>query len=235
MELPTVRRKAIQNDPHVLTIFGQSKIGKTTMINNLENCLIIDTERGTKHLESLAVNVNSLTELGDVIKTIKENNYTYDFIALDTIDKIVDWVEAFIVKEYNNDLKDKGQKYQVKVIGDIPYGAGYDAVRSKIMGTINIFKSITNRLIIVGHRKKTIIGESKVEFTSNSLDLTGKLRTFICSDSDAVGYVFREGENLMISFKPSDEVEAGSRCNHLKGQIIPFDWSQIYIDKFKKE
>jgi len=89
--------------------------------------------------------------------------------------------------------------------------------------------------LVMRHRKKTIIGESKVEFSSSSLDLTGKLRNLICADSDAIGYVFRDKQNdLRISFQTSDELEVGSRCEHLRGKILDFEWQHIYPDTLKK-
>jgi len=54
----------------------------------------------------------------------------------------------------------------------------------------------------------------------------------IMAKCDAIGYVFRdEEEALMVSFKSGKALEAGSRCDHLRGQIIPFEWDLI----FKKE
>ena len=55
-----------------------------------------------------------------------------------------------------------------------------------------------------------------------------KLKNMIMSDCDAIGYVHREEEELMVSFKSNEAVEAGSRCEHLKGQIFKFEWNQIY-------
>ena len=61
-----------------------------------------------------------------------------------------------------------------------------------------------------------------------SLDLTGKLKNVIMAGCDAIGYVHREEEELMVSFKANEAIEAGSRCEHLKGQIVKFDWNKIY-------
>ena len=48
------------------------------------------------------------------------------------------------------------------------------------------------------------------------------------SDSDAIGYVLREDDKLKVSFKADESIEAGSRCLHLRGKCIDFDWSKIY-------
>ena len=97
------------------------------------------------------------------------------------------------------------------------------------MGTIHNLKSCVDQLIVIGHRKVArAIVDGKAIVEPESLDITGKLKNMIMSDCDAIGYVHREEDKLMISFKANEAVEAGSRCEHLKGQIIDFDWSKIY-------
>ena len=65
-----------------------------------------------------------------------------------------------------------------------------------------------------------------------SLYLTGKLKNVIMAVCDAIGYVYRnEKEELMASFKANDAIEAGSRCPHLKGKDIQFQWNNIYKEK----
>ena len=63
-----------------------------------------------------------------------------------------------------------------------------------------------------------------------SLDISGKLKNMIMAHADAIGYMFRDDEDqLMVSFKGGQALEAGSRCKHLKGKVMPFDWKKIYI------
>ena len=63
------------------------------------------------------------------------------------------------------------------------------------------------------------------------MDLTGKIASITSANADAIGYLYRDSESkLKINFQAQDELIAGSRCEHLKGQDIEFDWSKIYID-----
>lgn len=225
--LPTEVVPALTKSPKSLIIFGQSKVGKTTLLSKLKNCLIIDTEQGSDFVEALKVKVNSWDELLKIYVTLKTPGAPkYDYIAIDTIDKVYEWAEQLVIVEYN---QSSGER-PIKSIGDIAYGAGYNLVRSKLMSAVNAFKSLGVRIIIVGHRKKTIIGSETVEFSSNSIDLSGKLKNILMADMDAIGYVYRKDGELMISFKTSDEIEVGSRCEHLRGKEIPFQWENIYID-----
>lgn len=220
--LPTEKRKALQKDPGILTIYGQSKVGKTYMLTQLENCLIIDTEGGTKTYDALTVEVNNLPELVAVVKELRkpENKGKYKYIAIDTIDNIADWYEKYIAQSYGE-----------KAIGDIAYGAGYGLHREKIMSFMKGLRTLCPRVIITGHRKRAIIGDTSIEVQTTSLDLMGKLKNIVSAESDAIGYVYRENNELKISFITSNELEVGSRCPHLSGKSFPFTWDSIYIDK----
>lgn len=220
MELPTSRIAPARRNPKLLTLFGQSKVGKTTTLSKLENCLILDTEKGTDFVSAMKVQVNSLNELMSTMKAIRDSDHKYDYIALDTLDNMVFWVEHAVCAEN-----------KVKQIGDIPFGGGYAQVRDRVITLIGRLKSLTPHLILIGHRKKTLIGSDSVEVNTSSLDLSGKLKNLVMADSDAIGFVYRDEEgNLKVTFEASTEIEAGSRCEHLRGNVVEFEWEHIYID-----
>ena len=191
MELPTSRIAPARRNPKLLTLFGQSKVGKTTTLSQLENCLILDTEQGTDFVSAMKVQVNNLNELMSTMKAIRDSDHKYDYIALDTLDNMVFWVEHAICAEN-----------KVKQIGDIPFGGGYAQVRDRVITLINRLKSLSPHLILIGHRKKTLIGSDSVEVNTSSLDLSGKLKNLVMADSDAIGFVYRDGEgNLKVTYK----------------------------------
>jgi hypothetical protein len=204
------------------------------MLTELDNCLILDTEKGTDYVEGWIIQINSLNELRQVPLAVSKAGFPYSFGAIDVIDRVVEWIEKEVVDEFNQQQKEKGLTHRIQDISEMPYGAGYSMVRLKVMKMINAFKKVFPRLIIVGHRKKSMIGETTTEVSTSSLDLTGKLRNLVCGDSDAIGYVFRDENNdLKISFQGSDELEVGSRSPHLRGKILDFKWNQIYLDVYK--
>ena len=223
MVLKVAKRKAVSQNPSTLLMYGPPKIGKTTMLSSLDKCLIIDTESGSNMIEGHIVNANNRKELIDILKQAREG-HEFTYIAIDTIDKVVQWAEEAVCQENS-----------VQALADLPFGKGWGLARDKVMNTIHAFKDVCDHLIIVGHRKtaKAVVeGQATVE--PESLDITGRLKNMIMSDSDAIGYVFRdENEKLMISFKSDDALEAGSRSPHLRGKILPFDWKNIYKKEIK--
>ena len=125
MELPTKVIKSTTVNPSLLTVFGQSKVGKTTMLSKLDNCLILDTEKGTKYVDALKVQINNSVDLKNTVRALKESGDQYTYLALDTIDNVVSWFEKDVARDNNVDSFAK-----------IPFGDGYNQVRTRTMAMI---------------------------------------------------------------------------------------------------
>ena len=53
MALKKTKRKAISTNPKVMLLYGAPKVGKTTALSQLDDCLIIDTEGGANMVEDI--------------------------------------------------------------------------------------------------------------------------------------------------------------------------------------
>ena len=63
MPLKKAKRKPVSVNPKTLLLYGAPKVGKTTMLSQLQDCLVIDTEQGSHMLEGYFQDVNSKEEL----------------------------------------------------------------------------------------------------------------------------------------------------------------------------
>ena len=216
MALKKQKRKAVSINPGILLLYGAPKVGKTTMLSKLEDCLIIDTEQGGNMLDGYFHAVNSKEELLQFYADATEG-HSYKYFALDTIDKIVTWTERDVCREYD-----------IESINDLPFGKGFGLVRERVMNNIKKLQSLCDHLIIIGHRKTASPIDNSTAIEPESLDLSGKLKNMVMANADAIGYMFREEDKLMVSFQSGKALEAGSRCDHLRGKVIEFDWSKIY-------
>lgn len=262
-KLPFSPVPVTSRNPSVLILYGDIKIGKTAVLADLENNLIIDLEKGATDHECLRVEAETQDEFYQIyndLEKLKESDqpFPYQYITIDTIDRLIEWFEETVVKEWNakekaRDVKSDSEREYVKVYSEINWGKGYDLVRLKVRKFINIMRKLAPHLILVAHLKRTLIGETKIEVKEDNLDLVGKLRNLICADADAVGYCFRgtvtegEGEDekrlptMKVSFRAAEFTAAGSRRAHLRGKIIPLSvmtkpdvyknyWTKIYPD-----
>ena len=222
MALKKVKRKAVSNNPKVMLLYGAPKVGKTTALSQLEDCLIIDTEQGASMVEGYIESVNNREELIKVLQEAKDG-HEYKYVAIDTIDKIATWAEKTVCEEEG-----------VSAVQDLAFGKGFALVREKVLNTVNILKDIFPHVIVIGHRKwARAVVDSKAIVEPESLDLTGKLKNMLMADCDAIGYVYRDDDKgeLMVSFKANEALEAGSRSPHLRGKEIELNWKNIYKEK----
>ena len=232
MELPKKKIKASRKSPKNLVIYGPPKIGKTTVLSQLENCLIIDLEDGSDMVSALKVKANSLAELSEIGKAIIADGKPYKYIAVDTVTQLEVWCESEGKAMYQQ--TPMGKNFDPKNTGlsilSLPNGAGYLYLRLAYKKWFDRLNKLADHVILVGHLKDKMIDKKGKEVRSMDLDLTGKLRSITCANADAIGYIYREGETTRISFNSEGDITAGSRCEHLRGQDIDLDWGKIFID-----
>ncbi len=220
MILPKDKVKATRKNPRLLMLYGPPKVGKTTLLSELENCLTIDLEKGSNYLDILKIEVNSLKELEKVGNAIIEANRPYKYLAIDTATKLEEWCEDFATILYYYWLR-------------IAYGKWF-----------NFCANLAEYLILIAHvRDKMLVDKKGVEIkggqvSSMDLDLTGKIKAITCSKADAIGLLTRKvvgAENgepvskMFVNFNSSTEILCGSRCKHLLGKEMEFNWSDIFI------
>lgn len=253
IDLPTQKTKASRVNPKKIILFSNPKSGKTTAVAALENNLILDLENGSEFLDALKINVlqlarennkTPLTILKEIINTIRESNekkggYTYKFITLDTVSALED-----IALELANILYRKtpmGRNWTGDDVTKLPNGAGYQYLREAMDVILNEIEPLCDTLIILGHLKGKFVEKEGKEMESRGLALTGKIASILCSQVDAIGYVYREDNKTLANFAPSESLIVGSRPEHLKNKTITLiesdkdgkltiDWTKIFIE-----
>ena len=230
--LPKTKIPVARKSPKNMIIYGPPKIGKTTALSNLDGCLIIDLEQGSDMVEALKIKAKNLSELAQIGKAIINDGKSYKYIAIDTVTKLEEWCEVEGKKIYQNTPMGKNFDKDKKGISvlSLPNGAGYLYLRMAYKRWIERLGHLADHIILVGHLKDKFIEKKGKEVSSKDLDLTGKIKQITCANADAIGYIYRENDETMISFDSKEDLTAGSRCEHLKGQTMPLDWSKIFID-----
>lgn len=251
-KLPTKRSEVVRINPKTMVIFGQPKVGKTTILAELDNCLLIDLEEGSDFVSALKVDVLKeakeqdtapINILKDVIKTIGEQNkknggYVYKYIALDTVTALEEMVLPIAAKMYRD--TPMGRNWVGTDVTTLPSGAGYRFTREALQNVINALKSITDTLIILGHVKDKLVEQDGEEMSERGLDLVGKMSAILCAKVDAIAYMYRDEKKTVLNFKSSESLLVGARSEHLKDKRIvvaesndkgevKVSWSEIFI------
>ncbi len=252
--IPKQKVEPTRKNPKSMVLFAKPKVGKTEMCASLPNSLLIDLEDGSDFVSAIKVNVLGLAKeqnkqpldiIQELIQEIKEENakvggYAYKFGILDTVTAAEEMVLPLAGNLYRNTVQ--GRNWQGGDIRQLPNGAGYQYTREALWMFINMFKELFETVIILGHIKDKLIEKDGKEMNERGLDLAGKSGALLCSQVDAIGYVYRDEDgDTSINFKPSESVTCGSRSEHLKNKTIKIikqtedgklnvDWSEIFVD-----
>lgn len=253
MKLPTSKIKANTKSPKKLVIFSKPKVGKTSLLAELPDSLIIDLENGTDYVDACAIKCTTIDEIREVCVKIYEhkktnNTYPYKTLIVDTITKLEDLCVSLAEKMYSEVpmgakwfTATDGGKAKYKSITNLPDGAGYKWLREAFQYVINMLEQCADRIILVGHLKDKFIEKNGTEINAKELDLTGKLKSITAASADAIGLLYRSENNQnILTFMTTDEVICGARPEHLRNQefiiselkdnkLITY-WDKIYID-----
>lgn len=218
--LPKSPIAAETQDPKNLIIFGLPKVGKTTVLSTLENNLILDMEDGSDYVEALKIKVKTLSELKEVVKTIKAEGCPYKFITIDTITAVEEMAKPLAIKLYQDSPLYSDKYANVKDPAALPNGSGWNFWREAIQMIVDLVATAAPNLIICGHVKDAAISEN-VNGSLKTLDLTGKISRILSAKSDAIAFVHRDDDsNLCLQFGTDGEVLTGARPKHLANKDI---------------
>lgn len=239
-------------------LFGKEKCGKTEALSKLENCLIIDTEQGTRKAKAIALQVpedrgpvGKMHWLRKVAEKLIAEGRQYDYVALDTLTEVNEWAEWSGTFRYMNSPQGKKFNRVRNAKGDpipggdfldptdddyqsvhsLPEGYGYKWSREEVMTIFNLFMKVAKKCVIfVCHVEDKFVAAGNSELVvPKQLALTGKLRDMLPRKVDAIGYVYNDKGVLKVNFTGTEERIGGTRAKHLTGYNGVLDWNKIFI------
>lgn len=238
---------------------------KSTVMASLDSNLIIDLEDGYRALNVMAVQARNASDIFQIKKLVEEKNKEngdkpfYRFITIDNATRLEEYALSYAAALYRKTpmganwkmLKDKMGMPVIKNgkpvpdpkadVRQLPNGSGYLYLRNAIKEMINMFKPLCDTLILVCHVKDKQIKKNDEEVSEMAVDLAGKTGDIICGEADAIGYISRQGNKTIISFKGGDNTIRGSRPLHLRekefvvaesdeNNNLKIDMSKIFMD-----
>lgn len=247
MELPTQKVPASTADPAFMILFGKQKSGKTTILAELPNSLILDFEEGTAFMDAVAIKVKDFDHLVEIKKALadqmkKTGKKPYKRIIFDTATTLEEMLMPYAIMLYKATPMGKG--FTGDSLRNLPQGAGYLYEREAFKNVITGFQPFCDTVILSGHVADRQITKDGKEVWELEIDLTGKLKRIMGAKADAIGYVYRKGNQCIISFKGGKDIIVESRIRHLtnkdivisestgEGEDIKIDvyWDRIFKD-----
>ena len=218
VSLPTKKITASAIDPRNLIIFGIPKVGKTTLLSTLDNCLILDFESGSDYVDALKIKVENFPHLIEILREIKNAGNPYDFIAVDTISALADFLKPRALQMYKE--SPQGKNFEGNDVLQAGHGAGYAVLWNVIDKVLELIGQVTKHVIIAGHVKTSAGDDGDAGDIVKTLDLPGNAKRALARNSDAIALLYRdENSNLCFNFEAVG-VECGARPQHLANKKI---------------
>lgn len=227
-ELPTKPVKRELKNPRFMLIIAHAKCGKTSNIAQVPNTLLVDLENGSTGTTGMAVNVKEAAKnegvtnfeaLLALIKELKESKHKYDYLALDTASGLEEIAQEYAVLLYRK--TPMGKTWAGKnVVSELPNGAGYLYLRMAFENLIKMFEGLaTKGVILLAHPRTKSIRKSGHDLSVMDINLTGKLKDWVCQEADAIGFMYRKDKNTnVLSFvRDEKDVVLGTRVERLDG------------------
>lgn len=218
----------------IVVIYGEPKVGKTTIASQFPKALLLAFEKGYNALAGvLAQNITKWAEFKKALKQLENPlaKEKFETIIVDTADLSYASCEKFIL-----------QREGVDKIGDIPYGGGYKLVRDEFDTSLRSIPMLGYGLVMISHAQvQTVTAEDGTEYSKTVPTLAKQPRGIVLSMADIIGYaksVERDGEARTVLFlRGTPQFEAGSRFKHTP-PVIRFEYDALVkaiADAIEKE
>lgn len=226
------RIKALKADkPPRLLIYGEPKIGKTTLASEFPNAVFLQLEDGENETEVAGWNRADVSSFGDVMEAMRElyeGEHAFTTLVVDSLSEL----QALIYEETCARGDEKG--VAKSRIEDFGYGKGYVYavnVWNEFLDAINMLRvgrGMTT--VLIGHTKVDRFDDPEtVSYHRYEIDLHDRAQKLLAREMDAILLLKRdvtikteevgpkktrthaEGANVFICCEPKPSQISGSR------------------------
>jgi len=194
---------------HIILVYGPPGVGKSTFTNGLaDNVLFISTDRGSRHLKALRVEVGTWQEIDRVITMLenqkRKGELAYDMVALDHVDDISNIVELHVCSQLGVDS-----------LEEVGFGKGWRAHRKELWKLLQRILNLGTGLVLIAHESIKTLRMRKIETERIMPDLSKGAWKVVIPICDIVGYcgfrTIKTGQIRIITTQPTESIYAKDR------------------------
>ena len=194
----------VKFEEYSMLIFGEKKIGKTSLCAQFPDSLLLFFEPGGKSLNCYQLNVENWEDFLDLIRQLKNNEHNFKNIVIDTIDIA-----------YKLCFKNVCQKLNIQHPSDKrDFGKSWGLIKEHFHDTIMDLFSTRLGLIFISHSEEKLI-ETESGKTYNVIEPTANknAKELICGIADSVFYYHWNKNERQLLIEGNELISVGTRCD----------------------
>jgi hypothetical protein len=201
LSLPTELSEPVKRiEECTALLFGEKKIGKTSLASQFDKALFLMFEPGGKGLRIYQRPVNSWLEFKKFLRLL-ESDKRFNTVVIDTIDIAYDLCFSFVCR-----------KEGVKHPSELPHGQGWNKVETEFVDTMNRLIRIGKGVVFISHAEwREFEPRDGAKYTKVVPSVGTQARRFISGVADMLMYYGYYGSRRFITIAGSDSLDAGHR------------------------
>lgn len=202
--LPTQKSKQVSNlSGYTTLIYGEKKIGKTSMLSHFENAIFLMFEPGDKALSVYSVHVKRWKEFQAYVDLLVKDT-RFDTIIIDPVDICYDYCADYVC----NDV------LHISDLADLDWGTGWRTCKKEFYRQINRLLMSGKGVFFVSHQKTTEIKmKGGGKYSKITSTMSGQAKEVIDGMVDIWGSYDYSGEKRIFTIMGDDFIDAGNRLN----------------------
>ena len=226
------REKTVITKPD-MWIYGDSYVGKSVFVDQIENLLFLNTDGNTENTTSPVIRIRDTSEKSgrmtstkmawenflDVISELEKKENTFETVAIDLIEDLYEHCRLYTYK-----------KLGIEHEQDAGFGKGWDMVRTGFLSAIKRLKNLGYRIIYISKEIATEVnlkGGGKI--TTYSPNIPDKVANVLAGTVTLTVRAFMNNRGRFLQLEKTESVFGGGRFNFVH------DTCKLDMKEFVKE
>lgn len=215
-----------------MLIYGPPKIGKTNLLTGFPDMLLLATEKGYMAHTVYKIDISSWEEFKDAVKLIVKGKHKHKTIGIDTVDILYKLCADYVCEDLG-----------ITHVSDAEWGKGYDMIAAEFEREINKLFMSKYGVIFTSHLKIQDLSSTLGKVSKAIPTLSNVARRVLIPKVSVIGCMKLKTvkldsgqfiERRIMSFKPSQVMEAGDRDGCLPEQIRTYKDAKKTYSIFEK-
>lgn len=226
------RKKTVITDPD-MWIYGDSYVGKSVFVDQLDDLLFLNTDGNTENTTSPVIRImNTVTKNGrmtetkmawenflEVVAELEKKENSFKAIAIDLIEDLYEHCRLYMYS-----------KLKIEHEQDAGFGKGWDMVRTEFLSTMKRLKNLGYRIVYISKEMRSEINlKNGAKLTSFAPNVNDKVMNVLEGTVTLTVRAFMNNRGRFLQLGKNENIAGGGRFNFVH------DTCELTMDAFVKE